>query len=181
VGDVEPCRRRGRLVLPALCAAALCVGPDSGDRHGPTVVRLTSSVVPAAAVPARSSPAAGRAEDLVPVPVDRPYVWPSGIGLVVAEPTSARGGAAPVVRVRTTVLNESPTPYDVRAMLGPSALYDGHAVDRITDSRYTAATAEHIVAPGRRLAYETTFPAGDGRLTLVYRADFRFEAVVVDA
>jgi hypothetical protein len=114
------------------------------------------------------------------VPVDRPYVWPSGIGLVVAEPTPAPGGAS-VVRVRTMVLNESATPYDVRAVLGPSALYDGRAADRIADSRYTAGTAEHIVAPGRRLAYETTFPVGHGRLTLLYRADFRFEAVVVDA
>ena len=35
--------------------------------------------------------------------------------------------------------------------------------------------------PGGRLAYETTFPAAAGRLTLQYRADFRFEAVVVDA
>jgi hypothetical protein len=85
-----------------------------------------------------------------------------------------------IFRVRTTVLNESAAPHDLWAVLGPTAGYDGRSVARLADSRYAAPTAEHIVPPGRELAYETTFPAGTGRLTLQYRADFRFEAVVVD-
>jgi hypothetical protein len=178
--DVQPSRRRGRLVVPALCAAVLCVGPQAGAPHVPAAVRLIAAA-PAQALPESATPVDEPAEDLVHVPVGRPYVWPSGIGLLVAAPMGAGSGAAAVIRVRTTVLNESAAPYDLWAVLGPTAGYDGRDVARLADSRYAAATVEHIVPPGRRLAYETTFPAGTGRLRLQYRADFRFEAVVVDA
>ena len=114
------------------------------------------------------------------MPPDRPYVWPSGIGPLVTTPTSAGRGASAVVRVRTTVLNGSAAPYDVYAVQGPTARYDGRDVPRIADSRFAQPTGKHIVLPGQRTAFETTFPAGPGRLTLQYRADFRYEAVVVD-
>lgn len=163
-------------MVPALCAAVLCVGPDAGAPKVYPAVHLAAS----AQAPERQQAADEPAEDLVPVPVGRPYVWPSGIGLVVAAPTASAGrGGSAVVSVRTTVFNESGAPYDLRAVLGPTARYDGRDVPRLTDSRYATATAEHIVAPGRQLGYETTFPAGAGRLTLQYRTDFRFEAVVV--
>jgi len=70
-------------------------------------VRLAAS----APAPSERQPAAGEpTEDLVPVPVGRPYVWPSGISLVVPAPTtSASRSAAAVVRVWTTVFNESLT------------------------------------------------------------------------
>ena len=70
-------------------------------------MRLAAS----APAPSERQPAAGEpTEDLVPVPVSRPYVWPSGISLVVPAPTtSASRSAAAVVRVWTTVFNESLT------------------------------------------------------------------------
>lgn len=175
---MEPCHERGRLLVPALCAAVLSAGPLAAAPHVPTSARLTASVSAQTHLEP-PTPESDPAEDLVPVPVGQPYLWPSRIGLLVAAPTRARSGAAAVVRVRTTVLNESAETYDLWAILGPTASYDGHYVARLADSR-SAATVEHIVSPGRELAYETTFPVGTGRLTLQYRADFRFEAVVVD-
>jgi len=176
---VEPCHRPGRLLVLALCAAVLSASPLAGASHMPTSARPTV-FVSAQTQPEPPTPEDGSAEDLVPVPVGQPYIWPSRIGVLVSAPTRSGSGAAAVVRVRTTVLNESAETYDVWAILGPTASYDGHNVAQLADSRYAAATAEHIVPPGRELAYETTFPVATGRLTLQYRADFRFEAVVID-
>ena len=169
-------------MVPALCVAILSVGPETGTSHGPVAVGVDVGLTTSASAQAlpETSAADEPVEDLVHVSVGRPYVWPSGVGILVAAPTNAGSGAAAVVRVRTTVLNESAAPYDLWAVLGPTAGYDGRSVARLADSRYAAPTAEHIVPPGRELAYETTFPAGTGRLTLQYRAGFRFEAVVVD-
>jgi hypothetical protein len=183
-GDVQPCRGPGRLVAPALCAALvcvalLCVGSVAGEPHVFTTIRPTASTA-AQALSEQPTPEDGPAEDLVTVPADRPYVWPSGIGLLVTAPTSGRRGTSAVARVRTTVLNGSAAPYDVYAVQGPTARYDGRDVQRIADSRFVQPTGEHIVLPGQRTTFETTFPAGPGRLTLQYRADFRYEAVVVD-
>jgi hypothetical protein len=194
------------MVVPALCAAVLCVGLAAGvlaridsvslaaasvptqavTAQVPTA-QVPTAQVPTAQVPTAQVPTARSGEppveDVVTLPVGQQYVWPSGIGLVVAPPTvtapSAPGGVA-VVRVRTTVLNGSATPYDVDAVLGPSARFGGHDVVPITDSRYAARTLEQVVLPGQRLAYQTTFAAGTGPLTLHYRADFRFEAVVFE-
>ena len=173
--------------MPALCAVVMCSGPGPAEQH--VAVHLATSagpspppeVVPGGRPSGVAGPESEPAEDLVPVAVGRPYVWPSRIGLVVAPPTSGRVGPRTVVRVRTTVLNGSTTPYDVRAMLGPSARVDGRDVEELSDTRYGGTTADQVVPPGERLVYETTFPAAAGRLTLQYRADFRFEAVVVDA
>jgi len=122
-------------------------------------------------------------EDVVILPVGEQYVWPSGLGLVVAPSTitarRAPGGSA-VVQVRTTVLNRSVAPYDVDAVLGPSARFGGHDVSPIADSRFAAGTVEQVVPAGQRLSYQTTFPAGTGLLTLYHRADFRSEAVEFD-
>jgi hypothetical protein len=184
-----PGGRWGRLVVPALCAVIVCSGPGSAAPRGTAVaLRVATSAGPSTQAEivagTRPSGVAGPesepAEDLVPVAVGHPYVWPSGIGLVVDPPTHGRIGALTVVRVRTTVLNESATPYDVQAVLGPSARVDGRDVQTMTDTRYGGATAEQVVPTGGRLVYETTFSAAAGRLTLEYRADFRFEAVVVD-
>jgi hypothetical protein len=188
------------MVVPALCAAVLCVGLAAGvlaridsvtlaAASVPTqavTAQVPTAQVPTAQVPTAQVPTARSGEppveDVVTLPVGQQYVWPSGIGLVAAPPTvtapSASGVA--VVRVWTTVLNGSATPYDVDAVLGPSARFGGHDVVPITDSRYAARTLEQVVLPGQRLAYETTFPAGTGPLTLHYRADFRFEAVVFE-
>jgi len=78
------------------------------------------------------------------------------------------------------VINGSPAPYDVYAMQGPTARYDGRDVRRIADSRFAEKTGEHIVSPGQRTTFETTFPAGTGRLVLQYRVDFRYEALLVE-
>jgi len=183
--DVQPCRRPGRVVVSALSAAALLcvallfVGSVAGAPHVFTTVRPTASTA-TQALSEQPTPEDGRGEDLVAVPPDRSYVWPSGIGLLVTKPRSAGRGASTVVRVRTTVLNGSAVPYDVYAVQGPTARYDGRDVRRISDSRFAQPTGEHIVLPGQRTTFETTFPAGSGRLTLQYRADFRYEAVVVD-
>jgi hypothetical protein len=72
---------------------------------------------------------------------------------------------------------EPPKPADVPDRR--TAMTGGY-VARLADSRYAAPTAEHTGPTGRKLAYETTSPAGTGRLTLQYRADVRFGAVVVD-
>jgi len=93
---------------------------------------------------------------------------------------SAGSDGAALVRVRTTVLNGSPALYDVYAMQGPTARYDGRDIRRIADSRFTQPTDTHIVLSGQRTTFETTFPTGSGRLALQYRADFRYEAVVVE-
>ena len=174
-GDVQPCRRPGRLVVPALCAVLLGVGPETDAPHAITTIRLAAST-PTQVPPGQPGPEGGPTEDLVPVPLGRLHVWPSGIGLLVTRPTST----ATVVRVRTTVLNESPAPYDVYAVQGPTARYDGRDLPRIADSRFVQPAPEHVVQPGRSTAFETTLPAGPGRLTLQYRADFRYVAVVVD-
>ena len=174
--------------MPVLCAAVLCVALTAGafrriDSVGLTVAsvptRAVAAEVPTAQVPL-AQPGELPVEDVVTLPVGEQYVWPSGIGLVAAPSTitapSKPGGIA-VVRVRTTVQNGSAAPYDVDAVLGPSARFDGQDVVPIADSRFAAGTAERVVSPGQQLAYETTFPAGTGSLTLHYRADFRFEAV----
>jgi hypothetical protein len=119
-------------------------------------------------------------EDVVTLPVGQQYVWPSGVGLVVAPPTvtaPVTPGDVALVRVRTTVLNGSAEPFGADGVLGPAARFDGHDVVPIADSRFAAGAAEQVVPPGQRLTYETTFSAGTGPLTLHYRADFRYEAV----
>jgi hypothetical protein len=181
------------MAVPAVCAVVLFVGLAAAVtridslRHtaasAPT--RAVVAQVPIAQVlPAQMTPAAQPGEppveDVVTLPVGEQYVWPSGIGLVAAPSTiMARGvpGGVAVVRVRTTVHNGSTTPYDVDAVLGPSARFGGHDVGPIADSRFVAGEVEQVVPPGQQIAYETTFPAGVGSPTLHYRADFRFEAV----
>ena len=98
------------------CASPSCASArETGTSHGPVAVGVAVGLT--ASAPAQALPDNAAAdepvEDLVHVPVGRPYVWPSGIGLLVAAPTSAGSGAAAVVRVRTTVLNESAAPYDL--------------------------------------------------------------------
>jgi hypothetical protein len=193
---------RGRGVVPALCAAVLCVGLAVGVLVEINSVGGNSASVPtqdlAAQLPTAQIPTVQASiaqvptiqsgeppvEDVVTLPVGQQYVWPSGIGLVVRPPTvtapTTTGGVA-VVRVQTLVLNGSTTPYDVDAVLGPSARFGGHDVAPYADSRFAAGTVEQVVPPGQRLAYETTFPAGTGALTLHYRADFRYEAVEFEA
>jgi hypothetical protein len=181
-------------MAPALCVVIL-IGVDQGTadaREAAGVHLIASSTAgefapppppPSAPAPTGSSSVDEPAEDVVTVPLGQQYVWPSGIGLAVPAPTiqaaTARHPAAAVL-VRTTVLNTSTAPYDVRAVLGPTARYDGRDVDRIADSRYTGTTLPPPLMPGQRSVYETTFPAGDGHLTLEYRVGFLFEAVVFD-
>lgn len=120
-------------------------------------------------------------EDLAAVAFGQQYVFPSGVGVTVAAPTRqvppGGGRGTPIVVVRTTVLNHAATPYDMDAVVGPSASYDGREVERLTDSRYGASGVGGVVPPGQHSVYETTFPAGSGRLTLQYRVGFEFEAV----
>ena len=132
---------------------------------------------------ARSAATSGeqRPEDLATVAFGQQYVFPSGVGVAVAAPAGqvppGGGRGTPIVVVRTTVLNHAATPYDMDAVLGPSASYDGREVERITDSRYGVSGVGGVVPPGRQSVYETTFPAGSGRLTLQYRVGFQFDAV----
>jgi hypothetical protein len=201
-GGVGPVHGRSRIAVPALCVAVLCVGLSTAGLSKTDSVSLTAATVPTptvtAPVPATPFPTTlvptapvtvaqsgtPPAEDVVTLPVGRQYVWPSGIGLVAAPPTvtapSAPGGVV-VVRVRTTVFNVSAAPYDLDAVLGPSARFGGHDVVPIMDSRFVAGAVEQVVPPGKRLDFETTFPAGAGPLSLLYRADFRFEAVEFEA
>ena len=131
----------------------------------------------------RSAAASGEQhpEDLATVAFGQQYVFPSGVGVAVAAPMMqvppGGGRGAAIVVVRTTVLNHAATPYDMDAVLGPSAGYDGREVERLTDSRYGASGVGGVVPPGHHSVYETTFPAGAGRLTLQYRVGLEFEAV----
>ena len=170
----NPAEGRDASWSPALCAVP-GVGPETDAPHGSrTSVRCCAD-----APLGQPGPEGGPTEDLVPCPRPalRLALWyrPPGRG------THERGsGAAAVVRVRTTVLNESAAPYDVWAVLGPTAGMTG-ATSRGSPTRASPSRLpEHIVQPGRAWLTRRRFPAGPGRLTLQYRADFRFEAVVVD-
>jgi hypothetical protein len=191
-GGLGPWRAWDRMAVPAICVVVLSIGLAAGVSRIDSL-RLTAASVPTHAVIAQvptaqvptaqmttAQPGESSVEDVVTLPVGEQYVWPSGIGLVAAPSTirapSGPGGVA-VVRVRTTVHNGSATPYDVDAVLGPSARFGGRDVVTIADSRFAVGAAEQVVSPGQQLAYDTTFPAGTGPLTLHYRADFRFEAV----
>ena len=85
----------------------------------------------------------------------------------------------PIVVVRTTVLNHAATPYDMDAVLGPSASYDGQEVERLTDSRYGVSGVGGVVPPGHHSVYETTFPAGSGHLTAAVPGGFRVRSGAV--
>jgi hypothetical protein len=171
-----PSRRRwaGAAVASALLVA---IGASLGlGSHPPVRTSGRTAVTRSAATSGEQRP-----EDLVAVAFGQQYFFPSGVGVAVAAPTrqvSPDGGrGTPIVVVRTTVLNHAATPFDMDAVLGPSASYDGREVERLTDSRYGPSDAGGVVAPGRHSVYETTFPAGSGGLTLQYRVGFEFEAV----
>jgi hypothetical protein len=179
------------MAVPVLCAAVLYLAVAAGVLSRIESVSLTAGSVPTRALAAQvpsgqvttAQPGEAPVEDVVTLPVGEQYVWPSGVGLVVAPSTITAGrapGGSAVVHVRTTVLNGSAAPYDVDAVLGPSARFGDHDVSPIADSRFAAGTVEHVVPPGQQIAYETTFRAGTGLLTLYYRADFRYEAVEFD-
>ncbi len=174
--DGVPSRRRwiGAAVASVLLVA---VGASVGlGSHPPVRISGLTAVARSAATSGEQYP-----EDLATVAFGQQYVFPSGVGVAVAAPVGqvpADGGrGTPIVVVRTTVLNHTATPYDMDAVLGPSASYDGREVERLTDSRYGVSGVGGVVPPGHHSVYETTFPAGSGRLTLQYRVGFESEAV----
>jgi hypothetical protein len=173
--DGVPSRRRwiGAAVASVLLVA---VGASVGlGSHPPVRISGLTAVARSAATSGEQRP-----EDLATVAFGQQYVFPSGVGVAVAAPVgqvSPGGGSMPIVVVRTTVLNHAATPYDMDAVLGPSASYDGREVERLTDSRYGVSGVGGVVPPGHHSVYETTFPAGSGRLTLQYRVGFESEAV----
>jgi hypothetical protein len=160
-----PSRRRW---IGAVVASALLVAVGAGmalGSHPPVRSSGLPAVVRSAAASGEQHP-----EDLATVAFGQQYVFPSGVGVAVAvaapimqvPPGGGRGAA--IVVVRTTVLNHAATPYDLDAVLGPSAGYDGREVERLTDSRYGASGVGGVVPPGHHAVYETTFPAEAGRL-----------------
>ena len=153
---------RGALVVPALCVAIPSVGPETGTSHGPVAVGVAvgqTTSASAQAVP-ETSAADEPVEDLVHVSVADRTSGPPASASWSRHPRTRQRPAA-VVRVRTTVLNESAAPYEVCAVLGPTAGYDGRDVPRIADSRFAAPTAEHIVPPGRRTGLRDDVPGRD--------------------
>src|SRR5690348_3420795 len=99
-----PDRGRCRMAVPALCAAVLCVGLAVGVLVRMDPVSLAASVptqaltapVPTAPVStapvfiapvSMARPSGPPVEDVATLPVGQQYVWPSGVGLVVAPPT----------------------------------------------------------------------------------------------
>jgi hypothetical protein len=131
-------------MAPALCVVIL-IGVDQGTadaREAAGVHLIASSTAgefapppppPSAPAPTGSSSVDEPAEDVVTVPLGQQYVWPSGIGLAVPAPTiqaaTARHPAAAVL-IRTTVLNTSTAPYDVRAVLDGALRRTGCRPDR---------------------------------------------------
>ena len=116
----------------------------------------------------RSAAASGEQhpEDLATVAFGQQYVFPSGVGVAVAAPTMqvppGGGRGAAIVVVRTTVLNHAATPYDMDAVLGPSASYDGREVERLTDSRYGASGVGAWCRPGTTRSTRRRSPPGLG-------------------
>jgi hypothetical protein len=162
--------------IGAAVASALLVAVGAGVALGSHPPGRSSGLTAVA----RSAVTSGEQhpEDLATVAFGQQYVFPSGVGVAVAAPMrQVPPGGTPIVVVRTTVLNHAAAPYDVDAVVGPSASYDGREVERLTDSRYGASGIGGVVPPGHHSVYETTFPAGSGRLTLQYRVGLEFEAV----
>ena len=90
VAMCNPAEGRDASAAPALCAVLLGVGPETDAPHAITTIRLAAST-PTQVPPGQPGPEGGPMEDLVPVPLGRLYVWPSGIGLLwVTRPTAPR-------------------------------------------------------------------------------------------
>lgn len=124
-----------------------------------------------------------RAEDLVDMAFGQQYQWPSAIKVTVAPPTlrkttdPGQPGGATAMAVRTTVINNGTTPYDISSLLGPTAQYGDRSVGRTRDSRYPLPGTVSVIQPGQETTFETMFPAEGGHVVLQYRAGFQYEAV----